>query len=87
MTRVSRFRPVWSWCRSSLSNCWITTVQDGNASGSCSGKALALKISEKRESAAAASFESLAAAEMKSWITFPALSHTLNWNAAATGIA
>ena len=49
MTRVSQFRRVWSCWRLSLSNCWITTVQDGNASGSWSGKALALKISGRDE--------------------------------------
>jgi len=48
----------------------ITTVQDGNASEAWFGGALARKISVKRESAAAASLESLAAATMKSWITF-----------------
>ena len=68
-TRVPWFLPARSWCRSSLSNCSIATVQDGNASGSWSGRALARKISVKRESAAAASLEPLAAATMKSWIT------------------
>jgi hypothetical protein len=63
---VPRFLPACSWCRSSLSNCSITTVQDGNASGSWFGRALARKISAKRVSAAAASLESLAAATMKS---------------------
>jgi len=69
-SRPGSFLPARSWCRSSLSNCSITTVQDGNASGSWSGRSLARKISAKRESAAAASLESLAAATMKSWITF-----------------
>jgi hypothetical protein len=36
---VPRFLPACSWCRSSLSNCSITTVQDGNASRSWSGRA------------------------------------------------
>jgi hypothetical protein len=72
ISRLLRSSPICSWCRSSLSNCWITTVQDGNALGFWSGRSLAKKISPKREFAVAISPESLAAATMKPWITFPA---------------
>ena len=87
MTRVSRFRRVWSWCRSSLSNCWITTVQDGNASGSWFGRAVARNISEKRESAAAASFEVFSGGSDEVVDHLSGALHTLNRDAAATSIA
>src|SRR5260370_41153792 len=85
--RVPRFLPTCSWCRSSLSNCSITTVQDGNASGSWSGRPLARKISAKRESAAAASLESLAAANDEVVDHVSGARHALNRDAAAMSIA
>ena len=44
-------------------------MQDGNASGSGSGRALATKIAAKRESATATSLASLAVETMNLWIT------------------